>query len=968
VTLSRSALHEDSRLARRMASGRTLHTIFSDLPEEAAVPEACGVFGRGRELGAVAAFLDGLPSGPSGLLLEGEAGIGKTTVWAAGIADAAARSYLVLSSRAAESEATLSFAALGDLLDGVLERVLGELPAPQQDALQVALLLKDPTGSPLEHRAVCAAFLGVVRRLADQGPVVIAIDDLQWLDRPSAVTLGYALRRLGKEPVGLLASVRVGAGGPPASVAVARLAAGQVEHLPIGPLAPADYEAAIRASAGDRISRLSIRRLFEASGGNLFYGLELARALGRMDTELLAGDPLPVPAGLHGVLSSRVEALPAGVQDVLLAASCLQSPTTLLLERASGPVAWPALQAAAVEGVVEIEGARVRFTHPLLASAIYSGVAPRRRREAHRKLSLIAPNAEERARHRALSADGPDEESAADLAEAARAAAARGAPGAAAELAELAVARTPVELVSARRRRRLEAADYLFRAGDTTRARHGLEALAQDIPGGAERAETLLVLARLLLHDAGDLVAVPVLEEALAEASADRVLQARIHVSLARTCGIDLRYCARHAQAGLALARKAGDQGLARQALAEKLYADFMLGRDLRLERGDDTVGEPELEREPSAVEDRASTILGLCMVRADRFDEARRLLQRALQAAQEEGDESSLPSLFSHLADLECWAGNWQAAERYAAQGWDAGEQVGHRGWRALTFYARALIDAHLGRLDAARAEAAEGLSAATAAGDDWAVMMLHGVMGFAELSAGNRGAADASLSAAAALADRIGLAEPAVWRFHANHVESVIGLGDLDRAEALLTRLERQGHATGRRWTLASAARCRALLLAARGDTPGAERALDDALHHHQHLAMPFELARTLLVSGQVQRRARRKRLARQHLDQALGIFESLPAPTWAARARSELSRIGLRPPAPLELTATEERVAVLAASGHTNRQVAAALFLSPRTVEDNLARAYRKLGVSSRAELGAAMTRRVPARPQS
>jgi AAA ATPase domain len=395
------------------------------------VPEARGVFGRSRELGAVTAFLDGLPSGPSGLLLEGEAGIGKTTVWAAGIAEAAARSYLVLSSRATESEATLSFAALGDLVDGVLDPVLGELPAPQQDALQVALLLKDPAGRPLEHRAVCAAFLGVVRRLAAQGPVVIAIDDLQWLDRPSAMTLDYALRRLGKEPVGLLASVRVGVGGQPASVAGAGLAAGHVGHLPIGPLAPGDYEAVIRASAGDGLSRLTISRLFEASGGNVFYGLELASALGRIDTGLLPGEPLPVPAGLHGVLSSRVAALPAEVQDVLLAAACLRSPTTSVLERANGPEAWPALQAAAVEGVVELEGARVRFTHPLLASAIYSGVAPWRRREAHHKLSLIAPHAEERARHRALSAAGPDEEAAAGLAQAAQAAAARGAPGAA---------------------------------------------------------------------------------------------------------------------------------------------------------------------------------------------------------------------------------------------------------------------------------------------------------------------------------------------------------------------------------------------------------------------------------------------------------------------------------------------------------------------------------------------------------
>jgi DNA-binding CsgD family transcriptional regulator len=623
------------------------------------------------------------------------------------------------------------------------------------------------------------------------------------------------------------------------------------------------------------------------------------------------------------------------------------------------------LQAAMADGVLEIHGTSIRFTHPLLASTIYSRVAPSRRREAHGMLSLIAPNAEERARHRALAAAGPDEEAAAALAEAANAVAAHGAPAAAAELAELAIARTPVQLAAARRRRRLEAAEFLFRAGDTTRARHGLEALAQDMPSGAERAEALLVLARLLLHDAGDLMAVPVLEQALTEASADAVLQARIHVSLARTCGVDLRYCALHAEAGLALSEEAGDAALARQARAEKLYADFMLGRNVRFEVADNEGAEPG--HEPASVEERASTILGLCLVRADRFDEARPVLQRALQAAQEEGDESSLPNLLAHLADLECWAGNWQAAERYAAQSWETGQYVNHRVWRAAACYARALVDAHLGHLAAARTEAADGLAVGTAAGDDWVVMMLRGVLGFVELSAGNLPAADASLSAAAALADRIGLAEPATWRFHANYVEAVIGLGDLGRADAVLSRLEAQGRNTGRRWTQATAARCRALLHAAGGDSQSGIEALDESLRHHQGLAMPFELARTLLTGGQLHRRAKHKLLARQHLEQALTIFESLPAPTWATRARSELSRIGLRPPAPAELTATEERVALLAASGQTNRQVATALFLSPRTVEDNLARAYRKLGVSSRAELGAAIARRESAEPR-
>src|SRR6516165_5292493 len=267
------------------------------------MPEVRGVFGRGRELGVVAAFLDGLRSGPSGLLLAGEAGIGKTTGWSAGVADAAERTYLVLSSRPAEAEAKLSFAALGDLLAGVIEQVLPGLPPPQQNALRVALLLEDPVGSPPEPRAVCAAFLGAIRSLAAQGPVIIAVDDLQWLDGPSAVTLDYALRRLTDEPVGLLASVRVAVGGPDTPPAGAGLPAGRLRRLRIGPLAPADFEAAIWASAGDRLSRLTTRRLFDASGGNLFYGLELARALGRLETEPLPGEPLPVPAGLFGVLS-----------------------------------------------------------------------------------------------------------------------------------------------------------------------------------------------------------------------------------------------------------------------------------------------------------------------------------------------------------------------------------------------------------------------------------------------------------------------------------------------------------------------------------------------------------------------------------------------------------------------------------------------------------------------------------------
>ena len=196
----------------------------------------------------------------------------------------------------------------------------------------------------------------------------------------------------------------------------------------------------------------------------------------------------------------------------------------------------------------------------------------------------------------------------------------------------------------------------------------------------------------------------------------------------------------------------------------------------------------------------------------------------------------------------------------------------------------------------------------------------------------------------------------EPAFFRFHPDHVEAVIALGELDRAENLVGRLEARGQVFPRPWTLAIAARCRGLLLAARGDVAEAAAALDRALAEHERLPMPFELARTLLASGVVARRAKRKRVARDALEQALAEFERLPAPLWAERARAELGRVGARPNAPDELTASELRVAELAAAGLTNKEVAASAFLSEKTVDRHLENTFRKLGVPSRAAAAA------------
>jgi DNA-binding CsgD family transcriptional regulator len=277
------------------------------------------------------------------------------------------------------------------------------------------------------------------------------------------------------------------------------------------------------------------------------------------------------------------------------------------------------------------------------------------------------------------------------------------------------------------------------------------------------------------------------------------------------------------------------------------------------------------------------------------------------------------------------------------------------------VTLAYRALVDAYRGQAEAVRTEAAEALELLRQVGwtvwEPWALWAL----GVLELSLGNPTATARTLDPLAQLVEATGTGTIMLSRFLPDEIEALVALGELQRAERLVDMVDADGRRTGVAWTLAGAARCRGLLLAAQGETDGALRALDEALTHHASLEMPLELARTLLVCGQIQRRHKRKRAAQDSLAQALELFERSGAALWAKRARQELGRVGLRPHAPQELTAAERRVAELAASGLTNQEVAAAAFLSPKTVEDNLTRIYRKLGIRSRAELGVRLAER-------
>jgi DNA-binding CsgD family transcriptional regulator len=276
-------------------------------------------------------------------------------------------------------------------------------------------------------------------------------------------------------------------------------------------------------------------------------------------------------------------------------------------------------------------------------------------------------------------------------------------------------------------------------------------------------------------------------------------------------------------------------------------------------------------------------------------------------------------------------------------------------------------LVEAHAGRVESTRERLEAAFRATERTGYGIAALWTSGALGFLELSLGNASAAHRALDPMTQLVEAHGLEEPIRAFFVPDEIEALVALGELDRAERLTRMLAVRGRALDRPWALATGGRCRALLLAARGEPEIALAEIEHALAEHERLPMPLELGRTLLVRGQLERRLKKKSAAKESLEQALAIFDDIGAMLWVERARAELARVGLRRAGRDELTETERRVAELAASGLTNREVAAQLFLSPKTVEANLARIYRKLDIRSRAELGARLAgggKRVPA----
>jgi DNA-binding CsgD family transcriptional regulator len=485
-----------------------------------------------------------------------------------------------------------------------------------------------------------------------------------------------------------------------------------------------------------------------------------------------------------------------------------------------------------------------------------------------------------------------------------------------------------------------------------------LEQLEELSPGGA-RADALLLLASTQQSFERCL---ELAERALDDARGDDARVAKLECYIGELLLVQgsADQALDHARAALKAAERAGDRTILASALSTVAWFETLTAVEPM----------PGLLERAVVLEDAAmwegvydtsspSFALGMRLMFAGRLDEARARLDMLLDRAVSVGDEAAVAAALLHQAELEFRAGNWPLAARKAADGYERAEQIGREQDMSALLSARALLEAHLGRVEEAREAAGRGIELSERCGDEVFRLQHLSVLGFLELSVGDPRAADMILRPLAARLASSGWREPSIYGELPNAIEALVELAELEEARRLLAELKDRLRRIESPWGEASAGRCEGLILAAEGDPAAAVTALERALTVHERLPQPFDLARTLLARGAVQRRMKKRGSARKSLERALAIFDELGATLWAEMARSELARIGGRTAAGDVLTPTERSIAQLVATGKTNKEVAAQLFITPRTVEGHLTRIYAKLGVRSRAELAHRMS---------
>jgi DNA-binding CsgD family transcriptional regulator len=886
------------------------------------------------------------------LVIRGEPGIGKTTLLEHA-RTAAGEDITILSARGIEAESELPYLGLGDLIGPVLDR-RERLPDAQSLALGQALALEEG-GTPARF-AVPAALLGLLGAVAEEGPLLCLVDDAQWLDAPSLEAMVFAGRRLRDEGVAMILTVREGAG---LDVDVRGL-----EEIRPEPLAPRDAGELVRLAHGSRVRAAVVGELVEAAAGNPLALVELPAALS--DEQLAGREALPpvLPAGesVEAAFRRRLAELPNATREALLvlAAATEESLAELVAALARLGLEERALDTAEAAGVIVEEGGRLSFRHPLLRSAAYHLAPPPTRRAAHRALAEGAPEGSpRRAWHLAAGVLTADEDVARDLEEAANDARRRGGHASAARAFARAAELTPE--VADRARRLMEAAVESQVAGEFDRA----EALATE--GLELDADPMM---RALLHrvrasvrirgsepetglnemfEAADVVA-PVVPQA----AAVMLLEA----GLGRMTAGPLVDAVRIGERARDLA--AGDDTL--EALADVVVAQalFVTGEaapaDALLAARADQLA--EMEPPPGASD--LVVLAAHSSMWLEQHERSARILASIIDRSREAGALAQLAYPLAVRAQLALREGRWSQARADAEEAVRAGEDTSQDVMLALALGVRTLVEGMLGNVEEARESGRQGLRILETTEVRVFGTFTQSGLGMIALSLGEYDRAITAFEAARDNAMRLGLLMPGQELHNPDLVEAYLRTGDREGAELELERLEELMGPWQPAITLAHMARVRAML----ASDEEAPAIFEQALAHHDAARNPFERARTELAYGERLRRTVGREESKPHLRSALETFERLGARLWADRARDELRGTGVtarRETVPIAevLTPHEMQVAMVVAGGATNKEAAAQLFLSPKTVEHHLGAIYRKLQLRSRTELTALLS---------
>jgi DNA-binding CsgD family transcriptional regulator len=885
------------------------------------------------------------------MLIEGEAGSGKSTLWQAGVKAAEHAGHQILRTEPSSGESDLSFAGLSDLLAGVLPEVSDTIPAPQLEALEIALLLRPPTDhSPTLH-AVGLAVLAAIQTSVTQRPVLIAIDDGHWMDQESVSALTYALRRLRTGPVSLLVTARgddtadpFAAELPPRIHRTRELigALPATDAVVLGPL----NETQIQRLLPHDFGPADVVRVTQRSGGNPFWARQLAASL-QNDDESVPQLALALSRRLMASLS-----VAAGEALAVVSAAGRLSVTDAL-STLDGVVDDPAaaVDAAFISNVLVESGNRLSPAHPLIGAATVAALPPVKRQQLYRRLASNADNPERYAHFVVLAAGaGPDPQAAAALDAAADAAAGRAAIAAAGEFASQAVLFTPASDRSRLDRRLIRAAELQHVAGAFVSALSHLEKLNLWRLPIDEMERVLPLLASLLIRHRGAEPAREVVRRAM-QAAGDDPRRKVLALSLAADADygdpLERRAAAEEA---IRYANEAHLEGSAlhralRQLVQIKLDAGegldpYLLTRAESLEADLDITGVFN-----SADADRA-----ILSKYVEDVDASRAALMRCLVRADEQGDDTSTAALNVHLASTEMLAGNHGAAA--VALEAAAGFEWGSRRPAALVLIQCQLLIA-AGDLDTAMSLVDTEVPDEDQTPERWRWAGYY-IRGLVLALRGDTPAAIEQWERFLFASEQRGVHEPGarIW-VDSSLAELYVAVGRLDDATAISQRLRALGVRLGRPTLEGMADRVDALVSSESGDAAGAVAAAKRAVSAHEGAPLPLERVRSLLTLGRIERRQKARRSAREALTTAKTVVAAVGHAPLEAAVDEELSRVMAARSAD-DLTTTESRVAQLIAEGATNREAAAILFVSVRTIETHVASIYRKLGVRTRAEV--------------